>query len=329
MQRAASLRHLHSGAARRGPVTAQLIYLPALLAIAIALSSCGQADVKNRSSQIAAKVNGDEISVHQINSVIAHSNSVAPDQAKQAAAQVLERIIDEELLVQRALKAKLDRDPQVMQAIESAKRQILARAYIERASAASTESPEEMSKFYKENPALFERRRIYHVHELVVAAPQEKLVALQTATAGAKSLNDVAAWLKSHGLPFNVATSARGAEQVPLDILPQMSAMKEGQIAVITTSRGTSVVQLLRAEEAPLSELEAGPIIRQFLANLKRIELARTEIGRLREQGKIEYVGEFAASAPAAPARPAAAGAPLNGGTEQYEHIKRGVAGLR
>ena len=309
-------------------MTARLISLPALLCIAVAVCSCGQADVRSRASQIAAKVNGDEISVHQINGLIARSNSIPPHDAKQAAAQVLERIIDEELLVQRALKAKLDRDAQVMQAIESAKRQILARAYIERAmSTASTESQEEMSKFYKENPTLFERRRVYHIHELVVAAPQEKLVALQAATAGAKSLDDVAAWLKSHALPFTLATSARPAEQVPLDILPQMSAMKEGQIAVITSSRGASVVQLLRAEEVPLSELEAAPVIRQFLANLKRIEVARAEIGRLREQGKIEYVGEFAASAPAAPPRPAAASP--NGGVEQHEYIKRGVAGLR
>ena len=48
--------------------------------------------------------------------------------------------------MQKALKHKLDRDPQVMQAIEDAKRQILARAYIERAAAASSmESWEEIA----------------------------------------------------------------------------------------------------------------------------------------------------------------------------------------
>src|SRR5438445_7291186 len=157
--------------------------LSVLIALVIALSSCGEADVKKAGGQVVAKVNGDEISVHQINHAIARGNDIPPGEAKQAAAQTLERIIDQELLVQKALKDKLDRDPQVMQAIEDAKRQILAQAYIERAAAASsTESREEIRKFYQENPALFERRRIYRVHELAVVAPREKLDELKTAT---------------------------------------------------------------------------------------------------------------------------------------------------
>src|SRR6266852_31064 len=171
--------------------------LSALIALVVALSSCGKADVRKNPGQIAAKVNGDEISVHQINNAIARGNDIPPGEAKQAAAQTLERIIDQELLVQKALKDRLDRDPQVMQAIEDAKRQVLARAYIERAAASSTESQGEIRKFYQENPALFERRRIYRVHELVVEAPREKLDTLKAATAGGKSLQDVAGWLKS------------------------------------------------------------------------------------------------------------------------------------
>lgn len=308
----------------------KLLSLSALMAIVAALSACGNADGKKTSGQIAAKVNGDEISVHQINNVIARSDDIPPEQAERAAAQVLERIIDQELLVQSAREAKLDRDPQVMRAIEGAKRQILAQAYVERAAtAASTQSEEEIGKFYKQNPALFERRRIYRVHELAVVAPQEKLGALEAAAAAAKSLNDLAGWFKSHQLPFNVATSTRPAEQVPSDILPQISEMKEGQIAVLTTPRGTTVVQLLRAEEAPVSEPQAAPIIKQFLANLKRLEVARAEIRKLRERAKIEYVGEFAAAGPAAPAQPASLGATPKGGGEDDEHIKRGLSGLR
>jgi len=144
----------------------------ALIAIAFALSACGKADEKTTSSQIAAKVNRNEISVHQVNHAIAQRRDIGAEQAKQAAGEALERVIDQELLVQKALEAKQDRDPQVMQAIESAKRQILAQAYIDKvAIAASTDSQENIEKFYKDNPALFARRRIYHVHELVVVAP--------------------------------------------------------------------------------------------------------------------------------------------------------------
>jgi EpsD family peptidyl-prolyl cis-trans isomerase len=298
------------------------VCLPVLIALVVALSSCG----KKTPGQIVAKVNGDEISVHQINNAIARGNDIPPAEAKQAVAQTLERIIDQELLVQKALKDKLDRDPQVMQAIEEAKRQILARAYIERAaSGSSTEGREEIRKFYQENPALFERRRIYRLHELVVVAPREKLDALRTATAGAKSLQDIGGWLKSQKLEFQVGVSNRPAEQIPMDVLPQVSEMREGQIAVIPTSRGASVVQLLQAQEASLSEQQAAPIIERYLHSRKQLAVAQAEVRRLREQARIEYVGEFEAPR----AQPASSTTPSGSVDERDESIRKGLAGLR
>src|SRR5712692_5299164 len=300
--------------------------LSVLIALVFALSSCGKADVKKTPGQIVARVNGDEISVHQINNAIARGNDIPPDEAKQAAAQTLERIIDQELLVQKALKDRLDRDPQVMQSIEDAKRQVLARAYIERAAASSTESREEIRKFYQENPALFERRRIYRVNELAVVAPPEKLDALKAATAAAKSFQDVAGWLKSEKLEFQVAISNRPAEQIPMDVLPRVFEMREGQIAMIPTSRGASVVQLLQAQEASLSEQQAAPIIERYLHSRKQLAVAQAEVRRLREQARIEYVGEFEAPR----AQPASSNAAPSGSVDDRdESIRKGLAGLR
>src|SRR5438105_1450 len=297
-----------------------------LLALVVALWSCGKADVKKAPGQVVAKVNGDEISVHQINNAIARSNDIAPDEAKQAAAQTLERIIDQELLVQKALKNKLDRDPQVMQAIEDAKRQILAQAYVERAVAASsTEDSDQIRKFYQDNPALFERRRIYRVHELTVVAPREKLDALKAATAGAKSLGDVAGWLKSQKLVFQEAISSRPAERIPLNILAQVFGMREGQIAVIATSQGASVVQLLQAQEASLSEQQAKPLIERYLQSRKLLATAQAEVRKLREHARIEYLGEFEA----ARAHPASSGAADGAVDDHDQSIRKGVAGLR
>src|SRR2546430_7768523 len=59
----------------------------------------------------------------------------------------------------------------------------------------------------------FERRRIYRVHELTVVAPPERLDALKAATAGAKGLQELTAWLKSQKLAFEDAISNRPAEQ--------------------------------------------------------------------------------------------------------------------
>ena len=261
-----------------------------------------------------AKVNGGEISVHQVNYVIARNGSQAPEQARQSAAQALERLIDQELLVQKALEARLERDAQVVQAMQAARRQILATAYLERgAHAQATENDDAaIHKFYAENPLLFEHRRIYRVRELAVSLPPEQFDALAAAAGAAKSLDEIAAWLKSRNLRFSALQPAWPAEQVPLANLPRMHQLKAGQIAVFASPGGAAVVQMLAAEEAAVSEAQAVPLIQQFLGSLKRRELAQAEVRRLREKAKVEYFGEFAAAS-----------------ASSDEHIGKGVAGLR
>src|SRR5258705_3668177 len=68
--------------------------------------------------------------------------------------QALEHVIDRELLVQKALEAGLERDPLVAHSLESARRQILAQAWLERRAGGAAARPEEVRAFYGENPAL-------------------------------------------------------------------------------------------------------------------------------------------------------------------------------
>jgi EpsD family peptidyl-prolyl cis-trans isomerase len=226
---------------------------------------------------VLAKVNGTEISARDA-----------------AGAQALEKIIDRELLVQQALAAGLDRDPQVAQSIDHARRGVLAQAWLERAAARlSRSTPEEVREFYAANPALFAERRIYRLRELVVSAPGEMIDVLRAEAAKARDLEQVAAWLRSRNAKYSVDALTQPAEQLPLSFLPQLGRMKPGEIAAFATPLGASVIQLVHYEEAPLSEQQAAPLIEQFLAGRKRLETAAAEVKRLREVATIEYVGEF------------------------------------
>ncbi|HEY5324828.1 MAG TPA: peptidyl-prolyl cis-trans isomerase, EpsD family, partial [Caldimonas sp.] len=71
------------------------------LALTAALAGCG--DKKEKSpSQTAAKVNKEEITVHQINLVLGQQRAASPGQAASAASVALERLIDQELALQKA-----------------------------------------------------------------------------------------------------------------------------------------------------------------------------------------------------------------------------------
>jgi len=250
--------------------------LPGLLLLAALPAGCERATASRSGAEVVvATVNGIEISAREA-----------------SGSQALEKIIDRELLVQKALAAGLDRDPLVLQSIDDARRQLLAQAYLERsATAAPKSTPEEIRGFYADNPALFGERRIYRLRELAVSAPDEMLDVLRAEAARAKDLEEVAAWLRRRGARFSAISLTQPAEQLPLSQLPQLSGMKEGEIAVFASPHGASVVQLVHAEQAPLSEQEAAPVIEKFLAGRKRMELASAEVRRLRHSARIEYPG--------------------------------------
>jgi EpsD family peptidyl-prolyl cis-trans isomerase len=257
----------------------------ALALMLLALPTGCEKAAADRPAQLAARVNGAEISLH----------ATRPG-AGAGAAQALERVIDRELLVQKALAARLDRDPQVVESIENARRQVLAQAYLERnlsAAAGAGSSRDEVQSFYRENPALFSERRIYRLRELAVSAPAEMLDVLRAEAARAGDLEQVAAWLKARNAKYAVDGLTQPAEQLPLAFLPQLARLKPGEIAVFATPGGASVIQLVHAEHAPLSEAQAAPLIEQFLAGRKRLENAAAEVRRLRELATIEYLGEF------------------------------------
>jgi EpsD family peptidyl-prolyl cis-trans isomerase len=254
-----------------------------IVMLAAPSAACERAAADRPGTQPVAKVNGTEISIHQV-------RAAAPG----SVAQALEKVIDRELLVQKALAAKLDRDPQVLQSIETARRQLLAQAYLERAAAAAAgSSRDEVRAFYAENPALFAERRIYRLRELLVSAPAEMIDVLRAEAAKARDLDEVAGWLRSRNAKYSVDGLTQPAEQLPLSFLPQLARMKQGEIAVLATPLGASVIQLVHAEDAPLSEQQAAALIEQFLAGRKRLETAAAEVRRLRELATIEYLGEF------------------------------------
>ena len=79
------------------------------LVVCFALVGCGNGsdDKKDKAaSQTAAKVNKEEITVHQINYVLQQQRALKPEMVASASIQVLERLVDQELALQKAQEQK-------------------------------------------------------------------------------------------------------------------------------------------------------------------------------------------------------------------------------
>ena len=203
-----NLPHQSGRTAIRGALTLSVIVS------AIALAACG--GHKDKATQVAAKVNKEEISVHQINFVLSQAQGIKPEQRDAASKVVLERLIDQELAYQKAQEQKLDRDPNVLQAIEAAKRQIVVQNYMAKvASAAKQPSDVEIKQYYDSKPALFSQRKVYALQEFTVAAPRDASKALIEKLDAAPSPQAFVELIKNSGFKVGANQVTQAAEGLP------------------------------------------------------------------------------------------------------------------
>ncbi|MCV2357152.1 EpsD family peptidyl-prolyl cis-trans isomerase [Paucibacter sp. B2R-40] len=291
------------------PTSTRLSALVAAVAVTVLLAACGGGK-SDKASQTAAKVNKEEITVHQINFVLQRQQGLKPEQAEAASKQVLERLIEQELAVQKGQELKIDRDPKVVQQIEAAKREIIARAYVERiGDSIAKPTAEEVSKYYNEKPALFKDRRIFSLQELAIEATPDQFGAIRDKLQSSKNMAEFAEFLKTNNIRFNGNQAVRAAEQLPLAGLDAISRMKDGDSAVTQTPTGLTVLFLVGSRSQPVDEARAKPAIEAFLGNQRKSEQVQKDIKALREAAKIEYIGKFAEGAPGSAGAAASAAA--------------------
>lgn len=265
---------------------------PVVLVSAFLLNACSKGEAEGKPAfEVIAKVNEQEIQANELNSAVARTAAQGvPEDA------ALERLIDQELMVQRARERRLDRDPRVLQSFEAAQREILARAYLEQVTAQiAPPGDAEIAAFYAANPELFARRRIYSLQELEIRIPEERFGELERVSAKAAGLHEVKEWLARERFEFRLATAVKPAEQLPLESLKGFARMKDGQMVLSRTENGALLVHLVTSRAQPLDESAARPMIERYLLNARKTAQAKAEVERLRDGARIEY-------APAAPA---------------------------
>lgn len=304
------------------------------VSLAMTLSACGdKPEGENAPTQVAAKVNKDEITVHQLNHELSKLTNLNPEQASEAANQVLRSLVDQQLLVQKAIADRLDRDPQTLKKLESARRQILAQAYVDKLTA-NVEPPSEaeIADYYAKHPELFSERRIYRLQEINVQVTPENADSVRNRLAQAKNLGEFMQWLEDSKIPARAGQSTKTAEQLPLELLPRLHQLKDGQAMTFTAAGALHVIAIVDSQTQPMSQEQAKPVIERFLFNAKKRELAAENLKALKAEAKIEYLGDYASAKleENVAVQPEASVAPaVNGAADDAaKAIEKGLGGL-
>lgn len=260
--------------------------------LTLLLAACDSGG-STETSQVAARVNDEEISVHQVNFLL-QRQPPPPAEAATAGRRVLERLIDEELAVQRAKALKLERQPDVLMALESARRDVLARAYSERiAKGLAAPESQQISSFYSEHPELFKNRKVYQLQELLIEAPADQVETLRTALLASKSISGMTDFLRTKSIRFTGSQAVRAAEQLPIPELASIAALAAGEPLIRESPTGLQVVVVAGTRSEPVDEASASPFIERYLLNEQRRRILDQERRSLRQSATIEYMGAY------------------------------------
>jgi EpsD family peptidyl-prolyl cis-trans isomerase len=269
------------------------------VAAAVLLAAC--TGHKKDATQSAARVDGTEITVHQINYRLQRERGLRPEQQEAASHKILEQLIDEQLLVEKAEKVKMDQEPVAQQALDAARREVLARAYMEQA-AQSVPAPTEAAvhAYFDSNDALFAHRRVYTLQEYLAQVPEDKIPALRALVEGGKSPADVEAWFKAQGVKYRGQETTQPAERIPLNSLKTLATVQDGHGLVVSSGPQVHVTYVASSVMAPVDYAKAKAVIAQFLTVEARRKATEGNLGALRSVAQVTYAAPYQALASSA-----------------------------
>jgi EpsD family peptidyl-prolyl cis-trans isomerase len=300
MLHCAELSTVHRRPGLRGRLRAFPAPFPAI-AILLCVSACTAHEGTGQITQVVARVNGGEITVHQVNYLLENSPDLAaaqgpanPGKETQAA---LDQLIEQEILVQAAVAQKLDRNPEVLAAMESARRRVLAQAYIDQVRTATAKpTGTEIHAYFVDNPALFAQRRVYTLREFRVDADRGRETQLRSLWAHSRSWDALFAAARSAGPRSTTATKTLAAEQLPLDQVKDFQRLAVGAVRFSRQADTVLVQQVVKIVREPMSEADAGPMIEAYLLEQRRRQTAQDALARLKKVAQIEVIGNFGQS---------------------------------
>ncbi len=301
----------------------------AVVLFLLSLAACGKGESNKTSTQVAAKVNSDEISMHQINQVIKNTKDVTAENAPVVRQQILEKLIDQQIIVEKAVKDSLDRTPDVMMAIESAKKDILARAYLQKLVADKVKiSDSEVKEYYDTHPELFSKRRIYNLQDIGVEKNDEANSVIAAAIEQNKSMQEIVDLLKSKEIKYSAGAYTRPAEQIPLEILPNLQKANDGEMLSVTIANSLHAIKIIKTQDAPIDLAAATPFIKNYFVNTRGKQFIEDEMKKFRSEAKVEYFGAFSKSAANTPASAAETVSDKPKSNKKSE-MDEGIAGLK
>lgn len=273
----------------------QMKLIGLMLFSAFFLFACDSQPKDKKPGQALVSVNGHEITVLQLNDEIKRAG-IRADQYENASKQLLDSLIARQLIVDEAVRNKLDRTPDVMQARERAIAQVTAQAYLQGIlSKVSKPSEPEIMEYFQQHSELFSERKQFEL-TIVRIAREDINHELKALIEGARSINDVVTWLDKKKIPYSRNSVSRNSSDLPVDMANLLREKGQSHIIIVNEQEHSLLISVNGIRDNPITLKTAMPQIERYLINQKYKQATDAEISRLRSLARIEYLNAKAPS---------------------------------
>ena len=270
--------------------------LCALVCLAL-LAACE----KKATGQVAAVVNGEEITLQEINTeleALSPSQQDAKDKKKLQQA-ALQRIVERRLLAQAARDDGLDERPEFLIRRRQLEDALLVQL-LGKNTTRATELPDEkeVTDFIEKNPSIFSDRKIYKLDRIQFPKPtdpeQLKLFEVD------HSMAEVVARLQGLGIQFIREAAGMDSAKLGQPQLEQIRNLPAGEPFMFPEGDMITVAVITDETSQPIDPDQRRPIAVQAIRNKAVIEAMQQRLKTAKDAAEIEYQPGFAPAKPEA-----------------------------
>jgi len=287
--------------------------------VAIALLCAGSAlmagcNKKTPSGQVAATVNGEEITLQEINTEL-QAAQLPPNADKNTVQRaLLQRIIDRKLLIGAAEDKKLDKTPDYLGQKRRLDELLLAQSFAkQQLTSVPVPTPGEVDKFMQDRPNVYIAREGWVLDQIRFPAPKNAQALAPLAQD--HSMDAVAARLKSLGITFERGTAQLDTGNLPKPVLDQVNKLPASEPFVIPQPGMVTVNVITSRKPLSIDAVAAKQAATRDWRQAKFAEMLQKQLDALKAGAKITYQSGFGPppTTPNQPAIPGGAAAATKG----------------
>lgn len=265
-----------------------------MCAVAALLAGCHKGAPEG---QVAATVNGDEITLQELNTEIQASNVPAGMDKQAVQREALQNIINRKLLLGAAHDKKIDKSPEFLSQKQRTDELLLAETYArQQLAAVPVPTDNDINKFMAEHPNAFSDREMLQLDQIRFRPGANDAKTLN-AIRPDHTLDQVAQHLTALGIKFDRGKAGLDTSQVPTDMIKNIEAAPPGEPIVLQGNGFITINVVTGHQPIPTDPAQARQAAVAAWRQQQFTKLIGDQLKQLRNSAKINYQSGFAPAA--------------------------------